>query len=148
MHDQEHQAGSRGSAAVGALGLGLRGAARGQRQADTTGRLASASGGRRSAGGTLNMLGAGDVDYMDPNVSYYSVGYLGLRLWSRQLFTYPADERSDHQGRARPRHRDPDRRQRRHQRRRQDLHHHASARREVEHLARPPGDGAATWSAA
>lgn len=42
-------------------------------------------------GGTLNMLGAGDVDYMDPNVSYYSVGYLNLRLWSRQLFTYPAD---------------------------------------------------------
>lgn len=42
-------------------------------------------------GGTLNMLGAQDVDYMDPNISYYSVGYLSLRLWSRQLFTYPAD---------------------------------------------------------
>src|SRR5688500_6469423 len=43
------------------------------------------------AGGTLNMLGAGDVDFMDPNISYYSVGYLNLRMWSRQLFTYPAD---------------------------------------------------------
>ncbi len=42
------------------------------------------------SGGTLNMLGSGDVDYMDPNVSYYSIGYLGLRMWSRQLFTYPA----------------------------------------------------------
>jgi peptide/nickel transport system substrate-binding protein len=42
-------------------------------------------------GGTLNMLGAGDVDYMDPNISYYSIGYLGLRMWSRQLFTYPAE---------------------------------------------------------
>ncbi|MEV0286372.1 ABC transporter substrate-binding protein [Kribbella sp. NPDC050820] len=42
-------------------------------------------------GGTLNMLGAGDVDYMDPNISYYSVGYLNLRMWSRQLFTYPAE---------------------------------------------------------
>jgi peptide/nickel transport system substrate-binding protein len=41
-------------------------------------------------GGTLNMLGAGDIDYMDPNISYYSVGYLALRLWSRQLFTFPA----------------------------------------------------------
>ena len=41
-------------------------------------------------GGTLNMLGSGDVDYMDPNISYYSIGYLALRLWSRQLFTYPA----------------------------------------------------------
>jgi peptide/nickel transport system substrate-binding protein len=46
-------------------------------------------------GGTLNMLGAGDVDYMDPNLSYYSVGYLNLRMWSRQLFTYPADPGSD-----------------------------------------------------
>jgi peptide/nickel transport system substrate-binding protein len=41
-------------------------------------------------GGTLHMLGVGDVDYMDPNLSYYSGGYLGLRLWSRQLLTYPA----------------------------------------------------------
>lgn len=41
-------------------------------------------------GGTLNMLGVGDVDYMDPNISYYSVGYLNLRMWSRQLFSYPA----------------------------------------------------------
>ncbi|MHB8184915.1 MAG: ABC transporter substrate-binding protein [Dermatophilaceae bacterium] len=41
-------------------------------------------------GGTLNMLGTGDVDYMDPNISYYSIGYLGLRMWSRQLFTNPA----------------------------------------------------------
>jgi peptide/nickel transport system substrate-binding protein len=43
-------------------------------------------------GGTLNMLGSGDIDYMDPNISYYSIGYLALRLWSRQLFTYPAVE--------------------------------------------------------
>ncbi|MGI3783416.1 MAG: ABC transporter substrate-binding protein, partial [Janthinobacterium lividum] len=42
-------------------------------------------------GGVLNMLGVGDVDYMDPNVSYYSGGYVALRLWNRQLYTYPAD---------------------------------------------------------
>lgn len=42
------------------------------------------------SGGTLNMLGTGDVDYMDPNISYYSIGYLGLRMWSRQLFANPA----------------------------------------------------------
>jgi len=47
-----------------------------------------------SRGGTLNMLGIGDVDYMDPNVSYYSIGYLAHRLWSRQLYTYPAVEGS------------------------------------------------------
>lgn len=42
-------------------------------------------------GGTLNMLGSGDVDYMDPNITYYSIGYLGMRPWSRQLLTYPAE---------------------------------------------------------
>jgi peptide/nickel transport system substrate-binding protein len=41
-------------------------------------------------GGTLHMLGTGDVDYMDPNISYFSIGYIALRLWSRQLFSYPA----------------------------------------------------------
>ena len=51
------------------------------------------------------MLGSGDVDYMDPNISYYSIGYLGLRMWTRQLFTYPAAERQDDHRRARPRHR-------------------------------------------
>lgn len=47
--------------------------------------------GRPVRGGTLNMLGSGDVDYMDPNVSYYTTGYLALRMWSRQLLTYPAE---------------------------------------------------------
>lgn len=54
----------------------------------TTG--SSATSGTVAKGGTLNLLGAGDVDYMDPNLSYYSGGYMVLRLWSRQLFTYPA----------------------------------------------------------
>lgn len=51
-----------------------------------------ATGGEAAAvrGGTLNMLGTGDVTYMDPNVSYYTVDYMVHRLWSRQLFTYPA----------------------------------------------------------
>ncbi len=48
------------------------------------------SSGTPVVGGTLHMLGVGDVDYMDPNISYYSGGYLGLRLWSRQLVTFPA----------------------------------------------------------
>lgn len=51
----------------------------------------SSTAGTPVSGGTLNMLGAGDVDYMDPNISYYSLGYTNLRMWSRQLFTYPAD---------------------------------------------------------
>jgi peptide/nickel transport system substrate-binding protein len=42
------------------------------------------------SGGTLTMLGAGDVDFMDYNLSYYSIGNLGLRLWARSLYAYPA----------------------------------------------------------
>lgn len=42
-------------------------------------------------GGTLNILGAGDADYVDPNITYYSAGYTVARLYSRQLFTNPAD---------------------------------------------------------
>ncbi|TCN44605.1 peptide/nickel transport system substrate-binding protein [Kribbella orskensis] len=57
----------------------------------TAGAAGGGTTGNPVAGGTLNMLGAGDVDYMDPNISYYSVGYLNLRMWSRQLFTYPAE---------------------------------------------------------
>jgi peptide/nickel transport system substrate-binding protein len=60
-------------------------------QGTTPGGAGTNSAGTPVTGGTLNLLGKGDVDYMDPNVSYYSVGYLNLRLWSRQLFTYPAD---------------------------------------------------------
>lgn len=69
-----------------AASLGLAACASGT--GTTTG--TSGTSGTAVKGGTLNMLGVGDVDYMDPNLSYYSGGYLALRLWSRQLFTYPA----------------------------------------------------------
>jgi peptide/nickel transport system substrate-binding protein len=41
-------------------------------------------------GGTLNLLGVGDVDFMDYNISYYTIGYLGQRMWVRGLYAYPA----------------------------------------------------------
>jgi peptide/nickel transport system substrate-binding protein len=41
-------------------------------------------------GGTLNMLGQGDVDFMDPNISYYTIGGLGQRMWIRGLYAYAA----------------------------------------------------------
>src|ERR1700744_5394280 len=41
-------------------------------------------------GGTLHMLGLGEVDYMDPNISYYSTGHMAARMYSRQWVTYPA----------------------------------------------------------
>ncbi len=46
--------------------------------------------GSPKSGGTLNLLGVGDVDYMDPNISYYTIGYLGERMWIRGLYAYPA----------------------------------------------------------
>ena len=47
-------------------------------------------GGTPVKGGTLNMLGDGDVDWMDYNASYYSIGYLAQRLYLRGLYAYPA----------------------------------------------------------
>ena len=41
-------------------------------------------------GGTLNMLGQGDVDFMDYNISYYSIGFLAQRMWQRDLYAYAA----------------------------------------------------------
>ena len=57
----------------------------------TPGTSASGGGGTPVKGGVLNMLGVGDVDYMDPQAAYYSGSYMIARLWNRQLFTYPAD---------------------------------------------------------
>jgi peptide/nickel transport system substrate-binding protein len=36
------------------------------------------------------MLGSGDVDYMDPNIVYFSTGSLAARMYARQLATFPA----------------------------------------------------------
>src|SRR5262249_21190744 len=37
-------------------------------------------------GGTLNLVGVGDVDYMDYNISYYTIGALAQRMWLRGLY--------------------------------------------------------------
>ncbi|HVM65902.1 MAG TPA: ABC transporter substrate-binding protein, partial [Acidimicrobiales bacterium] len=55
-------------------------------------RAAINNSGSPKTGGTLTMLGSGDVDYMDPNVTYYTTGYDNIRMWSRNLYTYPAQE--------------------------------------------------------
>ena len=46
--------------------------------------------GTPTPGGILNVLGTGDVDFMDQNVTYYSVGYEVMRLISRHLYDYEA----------------------------------------------------------
>ena len=41
-------------------------------------------------GGTLNMVGTGDVDVMDYDIGYYRTDYEVLRLTVRQLYSWPA----------------------------------------------------------
>src|SRR4051812_5947083 len=54
-------------------------------------KISANTGGTPQKGGTLNVLGTGDVDYLDPNISYYTIGYSVARLYSRQLYSYPAE---------------------------------------------------------
>jgi peptide/nickel transport system substrate-binding protein len=48
------------------------------------------AGGTPVKGGTLNMLGDGDVDWVDYNASYYTIGYLLQRMYLRGLYAFPA----------------------------------------------------------
>lgn len=41
-------------------------------------------------GGTLKLLGSGDVDHLDPSSAYYTVSYTLERAFTRQLVSYPA----------------------------------------------------------
>jgi len=56
----------------------------------SSGTQAVNGGGTPVKGGTLNMLGDGDVDWMDYNASYYTIGYLAQRMYLRGLYSYPA----------------------------------------------------------
>jgi peptide/nickel transport system substrate-binding protein len=90
------------AAAAGLAALALVAAACGGSSGGTTSSGNSSSGsqtfgqqglnpaGTPKSGGTLNMLGQGDVDFMDYNVSYYTIGGLGQRPWLRGLLAYPA----------------------------------------------------------
>ena len=53
-------------------------------------------------GGTLKLLGAGDIDHMDPVAAYYTVSYTLLRGISRQLLSYPTDEDEEKSGTPTP----------------------------------------------
>jgi ABC-type transport system substrate-binding protein len=48
------------------------------------------SGGQPTPGGTLKLLGSGDVDHLDTASAYYTTSYTLERAYSRQLFSYPA----------------------------------------------------------
>ena len=47
------------------------------------------SGGQPTPGGTLKLLGSGDVDHLDTASAYYTTSYTLERAYSRQLFSYP-----------------------------------------------------------
>ena len=88
------------------------------------------------------MLGIGDVDYMDYNISYDTIGALGQRMWVRGLYAYPAIPGKTTvpapdlaTGRARISNGGL------------DLHGHDPERRAVGHLAVQPGDrrGRGPW---
>jgi peptide/nickel transport system substrate-binding protein len=44
--------------------------------------------GSPKSGGTLNLVGTGDVTFMDYNISYYTLDYLQQRFWARGLYAY------------------------------------------------------------
>ena len=92
--------------------------------------------GTPTKGGTLNMLGQGDVDFMDYNVSYYTIGALGQRMWLRLLYAYPADAGQGDHGRAGPGYCPADDHQRR-----EDLLGDDPYRRGLGHQPGAAGDG-------
>lgn len=51
---------------------------------------------------TLYMLGVGDVDYMDPSITYYTSGYEAMRFFSRQLFNYSSTQGATNTTKAYP----------------------------------------------
>ncbi|HEY3006772.1 MAG TPA: hypothetical protein VGJ63_01725 [Micromonosporaceae bacterium] len=51
----------------------------------------SASSGQPTPGGTLKLLGSGDVDHIDTASAYYTTSYTLERAFTRQLFSYPAN---------------------------------------------------------
>jgi peptide/nickel transport system substrate-binding protein len=44
--------------------------------------------GTPAKGGTLNILTSSDTDYLDPNITYYALGYQYVEPYARALYTY------------------------------------------------------------
>jgi peptide/nickel transport system substrate-binding protein len=55
-------------------------------------KYANNAGGTPAKGGVLNVLGTGDVDFVDPNITYYTTGAAVSRLINRGLYTYPGTQ--------------------------------------------------------
>jgi peptide/nickel transport system substrate-binding protein len=75
---------------AGACGLLLLVAACGSSSGSGSSSSASPSAGNATNGGTLKLLGSGDVDHLDPASAYYTVSYTLERAFTRQLVSYPS----------------------------------------------------------
>lgn len=72
------------AASIGVLALGLAACGGGGGSADSGGD------GEPKKGGTLKIVGAGDVDHLDTAASYYTASNWLGRAWTRQLVSYKA----------------------------------------------------------
>jgi peptide/nickel transport system substrate-binding protein len=52
----------------------------------------SSASGTPAKGGTLRIVGQGDIDFLDPTAGYNTDTHTLARAWTRQLFTYPASK--------------------------------------------------------
>ncbi|MCW2599261.1 MAG: transporter substrate-binding protein [Frankiales bacterium] len=75
------------STAVTAVGLLLTACTGGTATTNTS---AGGQSGTPRSGGTLNLAGTGDIDFLDPTAAYNTDTHTAERAWTRQLFTYPA----------------------------------------------------------
>src|SRR5262245_45482708 len=72
------------AAATGALAIGLTACGGGGEDAGGTDQ------GKPQTGGTLKIVGAGDVDHLDTASAYTTVADSLARAWARRLFSYKA----------------------------------------------------------
>jgi peptide/nickel transport system substrate-binding protein len=80
-----------------ALGVAASGCGSGSDAVTTGASGATAAPSNAHKGGTLNVLMAGDIDYMDPGQSYYGPGYMLQNAVNRQLYTFePGDVAKPH----------------------------------------------------
>lgn len=77
-----------GTAVVAGLAL-VAAACGGSSKPGATTSTGTGSQGTPVKGGTLNVLGAGDVDHLDTASAYYTVSWGLMRTFTRQLVTYP-----------------------------------------------------------
>ncbi|HUY21086.1 MAG TPA: ABC transporter substrate-binding protein [Acidimicrobiales bacterium] len=76
-------------ASVAALAAALLLAACSSSSSSSTGTTAPSSSSGAVRGGTLSLVGQGDVDFMDTADGYYDVTYMLERTFTRQLYTFP-----------------------------------------------------------